>query len=212
MRITEGALRRIIREELIREAGVLDVFSEPTMKDTSVDTMGKLKYVAARTLGGAETMGATQIAKGQVNITPTVSQALSVGWNSKPIDWAFTALGAALDGIPGIGLALSIGVAQVQIVKAAAAADWMGVIFGTLAMFPVVGDALGIVGRAYRDGLARNAGPAVKALAKAIGDIETGEIIAKITEVAPQVATAQNQPQIKATFEKFKKDLAAATA
>lgn len=125
-------------------------------------------------------------------------------WNSKATDWSLTALGAAADAFPGAGTVVSIGVAQAQAVKAAAQGDWLGVVLALLAIFPVVGDALGAVGRAIRDGLSVGK-PVLQAAAQALGNIATDELIEKSKQVAP--ALSKNSGQIGKAFEDFKKDL-----
>jgi hypothetical protein len=214
MIISETRLRQIIREEArqaLSEISVFDVLKEPTMKDQSIDTGGKLRYLAARTVGGAVPAGARAVALRQVDPVPSVKQALTAGWNSKLMDWSLTALGASLDFLPVIGVPLSIGVAKVQMVKAAASGDWLGTALAAAACWPVVGDALGILGRAIRDGLGVAAGPAARALAQALGGITTDELISFMRKHTPDIGEAGFAQAGKA-FDKFKADLSRSIA
>lgn len=210
MRINERRLRKIIREELLRESSVVDIFKEKSMNDPSIDTMGKLKYFAARTVGGAVPSGATAIAKGEVDPVPTVKRALSMGWNSKLMDWSLSGLGAALDFLPVFGVPLSIGVAKVQAVKAAAAADWFGLVLATVAMYPGVGDAIGLFGRATRDA-PRAAAPAARALIKALDSITSAELATTMPKLVSNLSPDAIKASV-ASFEKFKSDLRSSVA
>jgi hypothetical protein len=205
-------MQQIIREEVhsaIHE-GPFDILGEPTMKDLSVDITGKLKYVAARTLGGAVPSGAAAIAKGQVNITPTVAQALQIGWNSNEMGYYLTAMGAMADLIPGGGTAVStaIGIAQIQ--RAVQQNDAFSAVLGAISLNPGVGDALGIMAKAFQKGLGKAAGPVAKALAKGLGGITQDEIVGAIKKFAPAIS-ATFVTEIGKAYNKFKSDLEAAT-
>jgi hypothetical protein len=206
MIISEKKIRQIVREELLRESNIVDIFKEKSMNDPSIDTTGKLKYLSARMIGGAVPEGATAIAKGQVDPTPTLKQALTLGWNSKLMDWSLSALGASLDFLPVVGVPLSIGVAKVQAVKAAGAADWFGLVLATIAMYPGVGDAIGFLGRALRDGAGAGARPAAQALLVAIGNITTSEINGMMSKLVPNLTRDAHAAAI-ASYNKFKSDL-----
>lgn len=158
----------------------------------------------------AELAGAHRMVIDQVSLRRIVREeliregVLKDIWNSKATDWSLTALGAAADAFPGAGTAVSIGIAQVQAVKAAAQADWLGVILALLAIFPVVGDSLGALGRAIRDGLSVGK-PVLQAAAQALGNITTNEVIEKAKQLSPELA--KHAPQIGKAFDDFKGDL-----
>ena len=205
MRISESALRRIIREEIMLEqsADVFSIMREPAMK--SLDATGQMKYIAARTLGGAVPAGAAAIAQGKVTVTPTVQQALSTAWNSSIMDWTLTSLGAIADFIPAVGVPISIGIAKIQMIKAAAKGDWIGTALAFLATIPGVGDALSIIGHAVKQG-APVAKPVVQGLLKALRNVTDAELIAGIRKIAPEIGAAA-EGSIAQTYDKFKGDL-----
>ena len=212
MRISESRMRQIIREEArhaIHE-GPFDILGEPTMKDSSVDITGKLKYVAARTLGGAVPSGAAAIAKGQVNITPTVKQALEIGWNSNEMGYYLTAMSAMADLIPGGGTAVSTAIGVLQIQRAVQQNDAFGAVLGAISLNPGVGDALGIVAKAFQKGLLKSAGPVAKALLKGLGNITQDEIVGAIRKFVPTISVPF-VAEIGKAYNKFKFDLEAAT-
>jgi hypothetical protein len=101
---------------------------------------------------------------------------------------------------------LSIGVAKVQAVKAAGAADWFGLVLATIAMYPGVGDAIGFLGRALRDGAGAGARPAAQALLVAIGNITTSEINGMMSKLVPNLTRDAHAAAI-ASYNKFKSDL-----
>ena len=85
MKITEGQLRRIIREELIREQGMgmLGVVANTIYgdsKDTAASGLSapqKVAYSAAKNFLDAGQMGARQVATGKVAFDPVTFWSLS---------------------------------------------------------------------------------------------------------------------------------------
>lgn len=218
MKITETHLRKLIREELIRGShrsplreGTLDIFSEPTMKDGSIDMLSKLKYMAAREVGGATPSGAAAVAKGQVTIMPTAAEALEIGWNSSLMGDYLTYLSAFAEIVPVYGQAVSFAVGEVAVMRSIDQEDWMGTAIGAIGLIPVVGDAIGLFAKAMKAGLKTGASVAAKALAKALGNITQDRVIGIIRDVFPQIAAAA-VASIGAAFEKFKSDIIRAAA
>ena len=187
MRITARQLRQIIRETLHES-------SEPSLDKSSQDLSAsqKIKYAAAINLLGAVPSSAKRIATGEEDILPTPGEALSLAWNSKITDWTLTTLGAIADAIPVYGIPISIGVAQVQIVKAAAAADWLGVAFGTIAMYPGVGDAIAAFGRLVKQGK-QVSSDILKALLKAMASVSDNELQSALGKIAFSI----NDPDVR---------------
>ena len=211
MRILESHLRCIIREEINRKNRIETITSvqtsglmretwdisailrEPSIKDLSV--VNQMKYIAARTLGDATETGAKAIAKGEVDVIPSVGEALENAWNSSIMDWTLTSLGAIADFIPGPGTVVSLEISKIQLLKALSAKpspDWLGAALAAISAFPIVGDSLGILSRAVRAGvkvpklIARNA----------------AQILAKITDgqiIDAMARTMQDVPEMAAS-------------
>ena len=212
MKITEMHLRKLIREELIRGShrsplreGTLDIFSEPTMKDGSIDILSKLKYIAAREVGGATPSGAAAVAKGQVTIMPTAAEALDIGWNSSMMGDYLTYLSALAELIPVAGQAVSAAVGAVAVVRSIGQKDWMSTAIGAIGLIPAVGDAIGLFAKALQAGI-KSASFAAKLLAKSLGNIAQDKVIGIIRGVFPQIDAAA-EASIGAAFEKFKSDI-----
>ena len=112
----------------------------------------QLGYAASRALLDTNPIAARQVATGKVPL-PKAKDVMIEAWNSKIFDWTLSALGAMADAIPGPGTVVSVAIAKGQLVKAAAKPDFLAIAFAALAVYPYIGDALGMVGRAIRDGL-----------------------------------------------------------
>jgi hypothetical protein len=217
MRITEGQLRRIIREEILEDLTRLDEQSAiPYSGEKSaqgLNTTNQLTYAAARGVLGATPAGARGVATGKVQVMPTAGEATRNAWNSSIMDWTLTAVGAIADLIPGPGTVLSIAIAQVQLVKFAVAQNWLGCAFAVLAMFPGVGDAIGIIGRLLKKG-ANVSIPIAEAAIKAIGSVADDALQDQVVTVANVITdpalrrkVADNIPKIVAAKNKFVTDL-----
>lgn len=212
MKITERQLRKLIREELIRKEkqlplreGTLDIFSEPTMKDNTVDILGKLKYIAAREVGGATPSGASAVAKGQIAIMPTAAEALDIGWNSSLMGDYLTYLSAAAELIPGVGTAVSAAVGGAAVARAVVQKDWIWTVINAIGLIPVVGDSIGLFAKAVKAGMT-GASVAAKALATALGNIAQNRVIDLVRGIVPNI-TPDATAAIGAAFEKFKSDI-----
>jgi hypothetical protein len=211
MRISERQLRRIIRREIIKiNEGIIPYSDEKGAQGLSA--VQQLKYAAAQGILDAGQSGARQVATGQVPL-PTVGQITKNAWNSSIMDWTLTSLGALADFLPGPGTVVSIAIAQVQLLKAAVASDWLGCAFAVLAMFPGVGDALGILGRLVDQGAQVSANVA-EAAVKAIMSVGDSELKAQINKVAKAITdptkrqkVIDNIPSIVHAKEKFISDL-----
>lgn len=230
MRISESHLRRIIREEINRKnrietitavqtSGLMRetwdiraILNEPSIKGLSV--ADQIKYIAARTLGDATETGAKAIAKGEVDVMPSVEEALENTWNSSIMDWTLTSLGAIADFAPGPGTVVSQAISEIQFLKALSAKpspDWLGAALAVISAFPIVGDSLGIIGRAVKEGVkvpklvARNAAQILAKitddhLVEAMTKFSTGDVA-----LAKQITTANNN--VPKVFNKFKNSL-----
>jgi len=217
MRITEGQLRRIIREELLKDLTRLDEQSViPYSGEKSaqgLSTTNQLKYAAARGVLGATPAGAQGVATGKVQVTPTAGEATKNAWNSSIMDWTMTAVGAIADLIPGPGTVLSIAIAQVQLVKFAVAQNWLGCAFAVLAMFPGVGDAIGIIGRLLQKG-SNVSVPVAEAAIRAVGSVADDALQDQVITVANAITdptsrkkVTDNIPKIITAKNKFVTDL-----
>lgn len=212
MKITERQLRKIIREELNRKEtrltlreGTLDIFSEPTMKDSTVDIFGKLKYIAAREVGGATPSGASAVAKGETDIMPTAAEALDIGWNSSLMGDYLTYLSAVAELIPGAGTAVSAAVGGVAVARAIGQKDWFSTVINAIGLIPVVGDSIGLFSKALNAGM-KGASVAAKALANALGNIAQSRVIGIVRGIVPDI-TPDVTAAIGKAFEKFKSDI-----
>lgn len=217
MRITEGQLRRIIREEILKDFARLDEQSAiPYSGEKSaqgLSTTNQIKYAAARGALGATPAGARGVATGKVRVMPTAGEATKNAWNSSIMDWTMTAVGAIADLIPGPGTVLSIAIAQVQLVKFATAQNWLGCAFAVMAMFPGVGDAIGIIGRLLQKGMNVSI-PIAEAAIKAVGSVADNALQDQVIMVSRLISdpdlrrkAADNIPKIVAAKNKFVTDL-----
>lgn len=169
-------------------AGVIPYSDEAGAKGLS--TKQQLGYALQRGVIDNTQLGAKAVATGKVDVTPTAKEVLTNAFNSKIFDWTLTSLAAMADAIPVVGVPISIGIAKAQLVKSAAKADWLGVAFSVLSMYPYIGDLLGAMGRAIKDGVkvstevAKNLvkafakisnSEARKAIARFVGDLFTNE-------------------------------------
>jgi len=175
------------------------------MKDSSIDILSKLKYIAAREVGGATPSGAAAVAKGQVTIMPTAAEALDIGWNSSMMGDYLTYLSALAELIPVAGQAVSAAVGGVAVVRSIGQKDWMSAAIGAIGLIPAVGDAIGLFAKALQSGI-KGASFAAKLLAKALGNIGQDKVIGIIRGVFPQIDAAA-EASIGAAFEKFKSDI-----
>jgi hypothetical protein len=213
MRITESRLRRIVRQEIVRinEAGSIIPYSGEASAQ-GLTTAQQLGYAASRGVMGTTPMAAKQVAAGKVPL-PSAGEIITTGWNSSIMDWTLTALGAMAEMIPGPGTVVSAAIAQVQLLKAAAKADWLGAFFSVIAMFPAAGDAVAILGRAAKAG--KNIGSEVaQGVIKAITSISddtirstVGSLIASLQDTNTRKKIADSVPQMLASRNKFVQDL-----
>jgi hypothetical protein len=186
-------------------AGVIPYSDESGAKGLS--TTQQLGYAFQRGIIDNTQSGAKAVATGQANVTPTAKQVFTNAFNSKIFDWTLTSLAAMADAIPVVGIPISIGIAQGQVVKSAAKADWLSVAFSILSMYPYIGDALSVIGRAIKNGVpvstevAKNLVKAFakitnsesrKAIARFVGDLFGNKGPAYVTQVVDNSMTALN--------------------
>jgi hypothetical protein len=157
-------------------------------------------YALSRGVLDATPSAAREVAIGKVPL-PSAKDVVTEAWNSKIFDWTLTALAAIADAIPGPGTAFSIGMAKIQMLKAASNADWLGAAFSALSVIPIVGDAIGALGRAIRDGM-----PVTRELAKnvivALTSIGVDEARVKINSVMSMAFSNANKQNIDSMVDK----------
>jgi len=211
MKITESRFRQIIREEaraVLRE-GPLDIFSEPTLQDNTIDVTSKLKYIAARQVGGATPSGAAAIAKGQVAIMPSAAEALEIGWKSSLMGDTLTALGAIASCFPGGGTVINAALAGVAITRALSIKDWLSVVLGGLSLIPAVGRWLGMLANAAANGI-KGASLILPALAAAFTSITQFKVISLIESIVN--INSNVEAEVGKAYTKLVSEITAAAA
>jgi len=211
MKITESRFRQIIREEaraVLRE-GPLDIFSEPTLQDNTIDVTSKLKYIAARQVGGATPSGAAAIAKGQVAIMPSAAEALEIGWKSSLMGDTLTALGAIASCFPGGGTVINAALAGAAITRALSIKDWLSVVLGGLSLIPAVGRWLGMLANAAANGI-KGASLILPALAAAFTSITQFKVISLIESIVN--INSNVEAEVGKAYTKLVSEITAAAA
>ena len=197
---------KMLRDLSRKYAGAIPYSDEAGAKGLS--TTQQLGYALQRGIIDNTESGAKAVATGEANPTAgTAKKVLTNAFNSKIFDWTLTSLAAMADVIPVVCIPISVGIAQGQVVKSAAKADWLSVAFSILSMYPYIGDALSIIGRAIKNGVpvstevAKNLVKAFakitnsesrKAIARFVGDLFGNKGPAYVTQVVDNAMTALN--------------------